>query len=86
MKVSRDLDGNAVITLTFEELAVLRYALNEGRTKLGQTARYLNRLKTSDFKSANQSAKDADKLNKDLESACQEAVKSNFGVYPIKED
>ena len=41
-----DVKGKAVITMTHEELGLIRYALGEGVEKLEQNTRYLKRMAT----------------------------------------
>jgi MOSC domain-containing protein YiiM len=81
MTVKFGEDGIVTITMTHDQLGSIRYALNEGQMRLGDTARYLRRMastpeEASHAVNAARTAKDAKKANEALEAAVQKEAHS----------
>lgn len=75
MKVVLDGD-NTTITLTAEQLGILRYTLNTGAEKLTSDMNINKALKTNYYKSSKRTADEAQAVNEELEAAVQKAIRS----------
>lgn len=69
MKVKFSRDENVVVTMSHEELGVIRYALDAGVQKLESTASFLKVLGDEEYEGANKIAKKAKAASESLEGA-----------------